>query len=203
VSVNVSIAGGSGYGGGELLRLLLGHPGVTVAQVTSERFAGKPVTRVHPNLRGSTRLRFCAIDDLEPCDFLFLSLPHGHAMERLDRFRSMAPGLIDLSGDFRLDDPAAFEAWYGKVHARPEALGTFVYGIPEVNRDRIRGAGLVTGAGCNATVTILGLLPLYRAGVVEQAPAVAVRLLQHAGRVGQERPQRFQIAVARRLDGLF
>ncbi len=169
MSVNVSIAGGSGYGGGELLRLLLGHPGVTVAQVTSERFAGKPVTRVHPNLRGSTRLRFCAIDDLEPCDFLFLSLPHGHAMERLDRFRSLAPGLIDLSGDFRLDDPDAFEAWYGKVHARPEALGTFVYGIPEVNRDRIRGAGLVTGAGCNATVTILGLLPLYRAGVVEQA----------------------------------
>ena len=84
VSVNVSIAGGSGYRRRRTAPLLLGHPGVTVAQVTSERFAGKPVTRVHPNLRGSTRLRFCAIDDLEPCDFLFLSLPHGHAMERLD-----------------------------------------------------------------------------------------------------------------------
>lgn len=169
MTLKVGIVGGSGYGGGELLRLLLDHPQVTVSQVTSERFAGKPVTRVHPNLRGATTLRFCAIADLEACDFLFLALPHGHAMQHLDRYRALAPKLIDLSGDFRLDDPAAFESWYGETHTRPEALADFVYGIAEVNRERIRQAELVTGAGCNATATILGLLPLYRAGVVDRA----------------------------------
>ena len=168
MTLKASIVGGSGYGGGELLRLLLDHPEVTVAQVTSERFAGKPVTRVHPNLRGATSLKFSAIADLEPCDFLFLALPHGHAMQHLDRYRDLAPKLIDLSGDFRLDDPASFETWYGEAHGRPEALGDFVYGIPEVNREKIRDASLVTGAGCNATATILGLMPLYRAGVVDK-----------------------------------
>ena len=166
MTLNVSIVGGSGYGGGELVRLLLGHPEVCIRQVTSERFAGKPVTRVHPNLRGATALKFSAIADLEACDFLFLALPHGHAMGKLDHYLDLAPKLIDLSGDFRLDDADSFETWYGEPHGRPEALADFVYGIPEVNRERIRTARLVTGAGCNATATILGLLPLYRAGVV-------------------------------------
>ncbi len=169
MTLRVSIVGASGYGGGELLRLLLGHPEVSIAQVTSERFAGKPVTRLHPNLRGATTLKFSAIADLEPCDFLFLALPHGHAMRNLDRYRGLAPKLIDLSGDFRLDDPKAFADWYGEAHERPESLGEFVYGIPEVNRERIREANLVTGAGCNATATILALLPLYRAGIVDKA----------------------------------
>ena len=167
MTITVSIVGGSGYGGGELLRLLLNHPEVRVRQVTSERFASKPVIRVHPNLRGATRLKFCPIADLEACDFLFLALPHGHAMRNLDRYLGLAPKLIDLSGDFRLDDPAAFENWYGEPHGRPDALTDFVYGLPEVNRERIRNATRVTGAGCNATATILGLLPLYRAGVVD------------------------------------
>ncbi len=169
MTIRVSIVGGSGYGGGEILRLLLGHPEVVVVQVTSERFRGKPVSRIHPNLRGCTRLKFCSLQDLTPCDFLFLALPHGHAMARLDQFLELAPRLIDLSGDFRLDCPEAYAAWYGEPHVRPEALSDFVYGIPEVHRNRIRGAHQVTGAGCNATATILGLLPLYRANVVEQA----------------------------------
>lgn len=167
--IRASIAGGSGYTGGELLRLLLDHPEVEIGQVTSERFAGKFVHRVHPNLRRATALKFSAMDELEGADVLFLALPHGRAMADIDRFRDLAPRLIDLSGDFRLDDAGAYRKWYGQEHARPEMLGEFVYGIPEVNRERLAGAALATGAGCNATATILALQPLYRRGLVERA----------------------------------
>ncbi len=167
--MKVSIVGGSGYGGGELVRLLLGHPNVSIHQVTSERFAGKPVARTHPNLRGTTNLKFCKIDELEACDFLFLSLPHGHAMGNLDHFKSLAPKLIDLSGDFRLDDKEAFAKWYGEDHHCPEKLADFVYGIPELNRSEIQNSDLVTGAGCNATATILALKPLYESGLVDHS----------------------------------
>lgn len=167
--ISVSIAGGSGYTGGELLRLLLAHPQVSVRQVTSERFAGKFVHKVHPNLRKATTLKFSAMDELENVDVLFLALPHGRAMAEVDRFRGLAPTLIDLSGDFRLDEAGAYRKWYGRDHARPELLDDFVYGIPEVNRERLAGARLATGAGCNATATILALQPLYRRGLVERA----------------------------------
>jgi len=167
--ISAAIAGGSGYTGGELLRLLLGHPGVSVRQISSERFAGKLVHRVHPNLRKATTLKFSALDELEGADVLFLALPHGRAMADIDRFRALAPALIDLSGDFRLDDAGAYRKWYGGDHAHPELLEDFVYGIPEVNRERLAGARLATGAGCNATATILALRPLYRRGLVERA----------------------------------
>ncbi len=165
--LKVSIAGASGYTGGELLRLLLGHPRVEVCEVTSERYAGKFASRAHPNLRKRTQLRFRRMDELGPCDLLFLCLPHGRAMERIDDFRGLAPRLIDLSADFRLDDPDEYQRWYGKPHLRPELLKEFVYGVPELHRDEIRGASLVTGAGCNATATILGVYPLFRKGLVD------------------------------------
>jgi len=167
--IKVSIAGGSGYTGGELLRLLLAHPEVSVERVTSERFAGKLVHRVHPNLRKATSLKFSPMEELESVDVLFVALPHGHAMKDFDRFENLAPTLIDLSGDFRLDEAGAYRKWYGREHARPELLGDFVYGIPEVNRERLAGARRATGAGCNATATILALWPLYRRGLVERA----------------------------------
>jgi LysW-gamma-L-alpha-aminoadipyl-6-phosphate/LysW-L-glutamyl-5-phosphate reductase len=167
--LKVSIVGASGYSGGELIRLLLDHPEVALQQLTSERFAGKPVSKVHPNLRKLTNLKFCSIDDLVPCDVMFLCLPHGKAMNNLDHYRSLAPKLIDLSGDFRLNDAALFEKWYKQSHTCPQHLTDFVYGIPEVNREQIAGANYVTGAGCNATVSILALRPLFRRGLVEQA----------------------------------
>lgn len=167
--ISVSIAGGSGYGGGELIRLLLDHPYAEIRQVTSERFAGKPVTRLHPNLRKHTGLKFCSLQDLEPSDVLFLSLPHGNAMKHIDRYRELAPRIIDLSGDFRLDDANAYERWYGHEHICPQHLQSFVYGIPEINRDRIRSANLVTGAGCNATATILALRPIFSRSLASRA----------------------------------
>ena len=167
--LTVAIAGGSGYGGGELVRLLLDHPQVEIRQVTSERFAGKMVNKVHPNLRKRTSLKFCSISELAPCDLLFLSLPHGHAMAKIDFYRTLAPKIIDLSGDFRLHSAAEYEKWYGHAHACPQLLEEFVYGIPEINRDKIAAASYVTGAGCNATATILGLRPLFTRGLADQA----------------------------------
>lgn len=167
--IGVSIAGGSGYTGGELIRLLLQHPEVTVRQVTSERFAGKPVHRVHPNLRKATDLKFCPMAELEKSDVLFLALPHGQAMAGIDPFLELAPAVIDLSGDFRLEDAGAYRKWYGHEHLRPELLKEFVYGVPEVNRERLKSTRYATGAGCNATATILALRPLFRRGLAEQA----------------------------------
>ncbi len=167
--IGASIAGGSGYAGGELLRLLLGHPDVEVRQITSERFAGRFAHRVHPNLRGVTRLRFCALAELSECDVLFLCLPHGESSRRIDEFRSLAGRIVDLGADFRLRDGADYERFYGRPHPRPELLESFVYGIAELNREALARADLVACAGCNATASILGLLPLYRAGVADSA----------------------------------
>lgn len=165
--VKVSIVGGSGYSGGELLRLLLGHPHVEVQQVTSERSAGKLVFKAHPNLRKRTQLQFSKMAELRPCDLAFLCLPHGQAMGRIDTFKTIAPKIIDLSADFRLHNQAAYQEWYGKPHTRPEFLGQFVYGIPELHREEMSKASLISSAGCNATVTILGLYPFYKLGLVD------------------------------------
>ena len=167
--IRVSIVGGSGYTGGELLRILLFHPGVEIHQVTSERSAGRPVASLHPNLRKLSAHKFVPSAELEKCDVLFLCLPHGQLMSRLDEFELHADMLIDLSADFRLQDAADYQDWYGKPHACAERLGDFVYGIAEMEREQLRGAKRISGAGCNATATILALLPLYRAGVVESA----------------------------------
>ena len=167
--IRVSIAGASGYTGGELIRLLLTHPEVELAHVTSERLAGKFIHNAHPNLRKLTKLKFCAVEQLEACDVLFLCLPHGRAMESIDHYRNLAGHIIDLSGDFRLSNPADYDRWDRRTHPRPELLKEFVYGIPELNRSAMPGAKLVTGAGCNATATILALGPLYRRGLVNHA----------------------------------
>lgn len=171
--VAVSVIGGSGYAGGELVRLLLGHPEVTLKQVTSERNAGKFVRSVHPNLRKRSDMKFSAIADLEPVDVLFAALPHGVTMGQMNELRKLAPIIIDLSADFRLRNAADYPKWYGHEHTLPELLGTFVYGIPELHREEIRTADLISSAGCMATTSILGLYPLYQAGVVDlNAPVV-------------------------------
>ena len=171
--VDVSVVGASGYAGGEVARLLLGHPEARLKQVTSERQAGKFVRSVHPNLRKRTELKFSPVAALQPCDVLFVALPHGVAMGKMGELRRIAPIVIDLSADYRLNNPADYPTWYGKEHADPDALGDWVYGIPELHRAEIREANLISSAGCMATTAILGLYPLYRAGVVDTTrPAV-------------------------------
>ena len=172
--IRVSIAGASGYVGGELLRMLLQHPQIEVVQATSQRLAGQFVHAAHPNLRGHTTLRFTPIEALQPCDVLILALPHGSAARGIDRWSELAPRIVDCSADFRLRDPAAYERWYGKEHPAPAWLDRFAYGLPELNREQIRDAHFVSGVGCNATAVNLALLPLVRAGLIDaERPIIA------------------------------
>jgi len=162
-----SIIGGSGYTGGELLRLLLSHPNAQVQQVTSASNAGKFVHSAHPNLRKRTALQFTSPDTLKPCDVLFLCMHHGESMKQIRVLEHSATKVIDLSADFRLKSAEEYQRWYHAEHEAPEYLGRFVYGISELHREDIRNASLVSGAGCIATCAILSLAPLFREGVVE------------------------------------
>jgi N-acetyl-gamma-glutamyl-phosphate/LysW-gamma-L-alpha-aminoadipyl-6-phosphate reductase len=172
--VRVSVIGGSGYAGGEAVRLLLDHPEAELHQVTSERNAGKFLRAVHPNLRKRTELKFTSIERLEPCDVLFVALPHGVAMGKMETLLEKARIIIDLSADFRLNDPSGYPTWYSHDHALPHMLGDFVYGIPELHRDEIRRSNLISSAGCMATTSILGLYPLFRAGLVDFSRPVTI-----------------------------
>lgn len=184
--MRASVVGGSGYTGGELLRLLLGHPHVEIGQATSERRAGKRITGVHPNLRKRTNLAFSAMDDLETCDVLFLALPHGESSERIERFWGLAPLIVDLSADFRLRNAADYPRWYGHEHPRPELLSDFVYGIPELHREEMQTATRISSAGCLATPTILGLAPLFREGLVDLERPVVVEVKTGSSGSGAE-----------------
>lgn len=169
--MKISIVGGSGYGGGELLRILLTHPKVKIQQVTSKSFVGEPVALLHPNLRGMTDLEFCSINDLKKCDLLFIALPNGISMGFMNHFRSIAAKIIDLGADFRLDRKN-WEKWYGKPHTAPKLISKFVYGIPEIYRDEIAKANLVAGPGCEAIVSILALRPLIKNRLISNIPVV-------------------------------
>ncbi len=170
--LQVSVVGGSGYVGGELLRLLHCHPYAEVSQVTSESHVGQAIARLHPNLRKRLQSSFCSAEDLRACDLLFLCLPHGHTVNQIDRFMALAPKLIDLSSDFRLKNPEAYRSWYDHTHPRPELLGEFVYGIPELHRHEMKSARLISSAGCNATAVILGLYPLFIHELVDRERTV-------------------------------
>ncbi len=172
--LDVSIVGGSGYGGGELLRLLLDHPHVRVKQVTSESNAGKWVHRIHPNLRRRTDLKFVSSKEMDRCDVLFLALPHGTSMGRISEWTELAPVIIDLSADFRLRNPDDYPTWYGHEHEQPELLSEWVYGVPELHREEIRDASYISSGGCLATAAILGLYPLFQAGIVDLEHPVVV-----------------------------
>lgn len=165
--LRVGIVGASGYTGGDLLRLLLQHPGVEVTQVTSESSIGGALHQRHPHLRGQTALRFIGRDALEACDVLFLALPHGEAQRDIAHYAGLAERIVDLSADFRLRDAAVYQQYYGAAHTAPEWLERFVYGLPELNRDQLRGARYASGVGCNATATLLAVWALVYAGLLD------------------------------------
>ena len=158
--IKVGIFGGSGYGGSELLRILLFHPEVEIVFVTANEQAGKPVGEVHKNLNGLTELSFIKEPEkLDGVDCVFLALPHGQAMDIVPRLPGSIKA-IDLSGDFRLREQAVFEKHYKQTHTAMEAQSEFVYGLTETNREAIRSARLIANPGCFATATLLGLAPL-------------------------------------------
>jgi N-acetyl-gamma-glutamyl-phosphate reductase len=167
--VKVGILGGSGYGGSELLRILLFHPRVEVCLVTANEHAGKRVDHVHPNLRRLTDLVFAETvvsDELKALDCLFLALPHGESLKLVRQLPERVT-VIDLAGDFRLNDGDVFEEYYGRPHTALELQRQFVYGLPEINRQRIASARLIANPGCFATAVILGLAPLIESGVTQ------------------------------------
>jgi len=175
--LKVAIVGGSGYAGGEFLRLALSHPMLEVTQVTSERHAGDPITFVHPNLRGRSSLKFRKMAELEPVDVLVLALPHGNAAKNFSQFEGLAETIIDLSADFRIKDLEQYKKYYGENHPAPELLSSFVYGNPELHRDELRGARRIACAGCFATSIILALYPLLKLGVPYPRDIIATGLV--------------------------
>lgn len=171
MTISASIVGASGYTGGELLRVLLGHPQVGVRAASSRSLAGQPIHRAHPSLRGHAALQFCAPDEVGEADVLFLCLPHGTAAREIEHWRARARTVIDLSADFRLRSPEAYRAWYDEEHPAPALLAQAVYGLPELTRAALPDASLISGVGCNATAMILALLPLARAGLIQRVIA--------------------------------
>ncbi len=170
--MKAAIVGGSGYVGGELLRLLLRHPHVEVAQVTSDAMAGKAVGRAHPNLRKATDLTFEPRTALRPADVTFLATPHGESMGAVPGLLETGGLVLDLSADFRLHDPAAYPKYYRTEHPHPELLSRAVYGLPELHRAELASADLIAVPGCMATAAILALRPLVTAGLVDARPVV-------------------------------
>ncbi len=160
--VEVSIIGGSGFVGGELLRLLLFHPEVTVKQVTSETHKGKFVKSIRPHLRQVTDIKFSSVANLQSCDTIFLALPHGRSFGLIQHVIESCNNVIDLSADYRLRSEKEYERWYGEKHLFPELLRRFVYGIPELYRKDMSKSNLVSSAGCNATASILALHPIFQ-----------------------------------------
>jgi N-acetyl-gamma-glutamyl-phosphate/LysW-gamma-L-alpha-aminoadipyl-6-phosphate reductase len=166
-----AVIGGSGYGGAELIRRLLMHPDVELVRVASIDFVGEPLAAVHPNLEGQTDLRFEGIEAAEAArgmDVVLLGLPHKVSAGKAQSIMATGARIVDLSGDFRLRDPAAYETYYGARHPCPDELtkGTFVYGLPELSRAAIRTARYVASPGCFATTIELALLPLAKAGLL-------------------------------------
>ncbi|HXT01575.1 MAG TPA: N-acetyl-gamma-glutamyl-phosphate reductase [Elusimicrobiota bacterium] len=175
--IRVGIEGGAGFAGGELIRLLLGHPHVEIAAATSSTFPGQPVFLAHPNLRGRTALSFTRKLDYANLDCLFLAGGHGDAMSNVPAILDQTgPRLrvIDLSGDFRLKDAALYPKWYTRTHKAPVLLKKFAYGLVELNRAEIKKARLVANPGCFATATALALGPLAKGGVTGVVSVTAV-----------------------------
>jgi N-acetyl-gamma-glutamyl-phosphate reductase len=190
--IKIGIIGGTGYTGVELLRLLAQHPQAKLSVITSRGEAGRKVADLFPNLRGYVDLAFTEPDDVQgrtnvaggrmpgatakallECDVVFSATPNGVAMQHARELLKAGTKLIDLAADFRLKDPAAWEKWYGMPHACPELLAEAVYGLPEVNRDKIRKARLIANPGCYPTAVQLGFLPLVEQGLVDSQHLIA------------------------------
>jgi N-acetyl-gamma-glutamyl-phosphate reductase len=173
--ITIGIVGGTGYTGVELLRLLAAHPQASVRTITSRKDAGTRVADLFPSLRGRYDLAFAdpAEAGLAGCDVVFFATPHGVAMAEARDLTAHGVKIIDLGADFRLKDPAVFEKWYGMPHACPDLLAESVYGLPEMNREAIRGARIVGNPGCYPTAVQLGFLPLLEAGIVDTEHLIA------------------------------
>lgn len=169
--VRVSIIGGSGYTGGELLRLLLFHPKAEIVQVTSREYVSEYVFRIHSNLRGLTNLQFEAPNlskTIENSDLIFVCTPHGVSSKLTPKILEAGLKVIDLSADFRLKNPSDYPKWYGWTHPYPELLKKAVYGLPEIHREELKKAQLASCPGCMAVASILAVAPMVKANKIQE-----------------------------------
>jgi N-acetyl-gamma-glutamyl-phosphate reductase len=170
MKIKVGILGGTGYVGIELVRLLSRHSNVEITRIISQSFAGKPVSEIYPNLKGVCDI-VCSkldIDDIAAnCGVVFTALPHGASKEVIPALFAKNIKIIDMSGDYRYDDKAIYEKWYGEPHTSPELLEQSVYGLCEVHRDKIKQAKLVGNPGCYTTCSILALAPAVANGIID------------------------------------
>ena len=173
--LKIGIVGGTGYTGVELLRLLAIHPNAELFAITSRGEAGQPVADMFPSLRSYVDLPFVdpAEADLSACDVVFFATPNGIAMQQARELLAKGVRVIDLAADFRIKDVSVWEKWYGMAHACPELIADAVYGLPELNREKIRHARLLANPGCYPTAVQLGFMPLLKAGVVDQLSLIA------------------------------
>lgn len=168
--MRVGVVGASGYVGGETLRLLVNHPKVEITAVTSRQYAGQYLHRIQPSLRGFTDMVFSELDYdrmSDRCDIIITAVPHGSATEIVKAFYDRGIRIIDLSADYRLHDPAAYDKWYGWEHPHPEYLKKSVFGVPELHRDQIKDSQLVSCPGCMAVTSVLALEPLVRHKMID------------------------------------
>ncbi len=167
--MKIGVVGASGYVGGELLRLLVTHPKAELNMVTSRRYVGEYVHRVHPSLKGFIDLTFSKLElnRLAENDIVFTAVPHGKALDIVKQLYDLGVKVIDLSADYRLKDPKAYVEYYGYEHPYPEMLLKSVYGIPELHRDAIRNAQLVSCPGCMAVTSLLALAPLIKNDLID------------------------------------
>jgi len=168
--IRVAIVGASGYVGGEVLRLLIIHPKVKIVEATSERSAGQPVSTSFPNISGLTDITYERLDPerlAKKADLIILALPHKRSAPVAAIIHKEGKRLIDLSADLRLKDKDVYKKWYGEEHSHPELLKKAVFGLTELNRDKIRVADIVSNPGCYPTGAILGLAPLVEKGIIE------------------------------------
>ncbi|MEI7678995.1 MAG: N-acetyl-gamma-glutamyl-phosphate reductase [Betaproteobacteria bacterium] len=171
----IGIVGGTGYTGVELLRLLAQHPHAEITLITSRGEAGTPVSAMFPSLRGRIDLEFTAPSDaaLKQCDIVFFATPNGIAMQQARALYDAGTRIIDIAADFRIKDIPTWEKWYGTQHACPELVAEAVYGLPEFNREKIRGARIVANPGCYPTAVQLGFMPLLRNRQVDLRQLIA------------------------------
>lgn len=173
--VTAGIVGASGYGGGELLRILLQHDEVEIKVVTSQQHAGDYVFRVHQNLKGLTDLSFSDASPVEVAtkvDIVFMAVPHGTSAPVMTAILDQGTRVIDLSADFRLHNAEDYPLWYGWEHPAPDLLGKFAYGLPELHRERIRNSKNVAVPGCLASSSIYSLAPLAKEGIIEKTAII-------------------------------
>ncbi len=190
--LDAAILGASGYTGGELLRLLLGHQGVSVVYASSREYKGRPLHYAHPWLRGFYKgLRFSELnlDKVSEVDVVFNALPHGVGLEYTRQLYEMGVMVVDLSADYRLKDPRLYEEWYGYTHPYPDLLSKAVYGLPELHREELKEARLIASPGCNATATILSIAPLVAKRLLRE-PILIISDIKAASSEAGSKPSR-------------